>query len=145
MTKRAFRSGALYLTRRYLWPWGRIRVYLHTLHRSDDTPHFHNHPWAWGWSLILWGGYVEERLANVGDTPRRVITSRTLRPGSAYMLRPGDFHRVTGIDRPSWSLFIAGPKLARPPGKEWGFKCPTCGTYTPHGQFNTTGARCGHP
>ena len=140
--KHVYRGG-LYLTRRYLWPWGAVRVYLHTLHRGDDTPHFHNHPWKWAITIILWRGYTEERLYSGGEVG---ISRRRVRPGTVYLLRPGDFHRVEGIDpaRPSWSLFLAGPRLDRPGGKAWGFRCPRCLQYTPEGRFRVQGSRCGH-
>lgn len=43
-----------------IWPKG-IGVYLHRFHRSDVDRELHSHPWAWSYSIILAGGYIEER------------------------------------------------------------------------------------
>lgn len=59
-------NGVPYLTRCYLlgkdWKWG--NVYLHHFHSSDQGDELHSHPWSWGLSLVLAGGYVEERVVN---------------------------------------------------------------------------------
>lgn len=59
-------NGKPYLTRCYLlgrdWKWGNI--YLHHFHSSDQGDELHNHPWSWGLSLVLSGGYSEERIVN---------------------------------------------------------------------------------
>jgi hypothetical protein len=59
-------NGKPYLTRCYLFgkdrAWG--NVYLHHFHSSDQGDELHNHPWVWGLSLVLAGGYSEERVSN---------------------------------------------------------------------------------
>jgi hypothetical protein len=59
-------NGKPYLTRCYLFgkdrTWGNI--YLHHFHSSDQGDELHNHPWVWGLSLVLAGGYYEERVVN---------------------------------------------------------------------------------
>lgn len=42
-------------------PFTTRSVYLHCFHRSDEDRDLHNHPWDKSVSLVLWGGYVEER------------------------------------------------------------------------------------
>lgn len=90
-------------------PWG---LYLHHFHRSDDDSALHNHPWKWAVSLILKGGYSEER--RVGD---RVIR-RKLEPGDLNILTDKDFHRADLLDTKggAWSLFLVGPIT-----QSWGF------------------------
>jgi hypothetical protein len=125
-------GGAPYLSRTYLWgmprmpdgspafeggqlrdgavfdrPWG---LFLHRFHRSDDDRALHNHPWRWAFSLILTGGYREER--RVGDRVVRIDR----KPGTVVRLSPEEFHRVDLHEQDAWSLFLAGPKVG-----SWGF------------------------
>ena len=86
------------------------RLFLHRFFRSDHDGELHSHPWRWAVSLILAGGYREER--RVGD--RVVVVER--RPGSVVFLRGDDFHRVDLLGSESWSLFLVGPK-----GLDWFF------------------------
>jgi hypothetical protein len=88
-----------------------IGLYIHRFHRSDQDSACHSHPWFWARSLILAGGYVEERrvLAPPGEWPDRVVRF-IRRPGSIVRLDADDFHRVDLIEKDSWSLFLAGPK-----------------------------------
>jgi hypothetical protein len=115
-------GGTPYLTRCYLFgkdrAWG--NVYLHRFHASDRGDDLHNHPWAWGLSLILAGGYSEEYLTEEvhdevswsWDVRRRVVP-----PWSFHRIRSGDFHRVDLLDpRGAWTLFVAGPRTS-----DWGF------------------------
>lgn len=83
-----------------------FNVYLHRFHRSDDDGALHSHPWTWAVSLVLVGGYGEERRQ--GD---QVIT-RTVLPMTINFLRGDDFHRVDLIEHDAWSLFVVGPKAS---------------------------------
>jgi hypothetical protein len=80
---------------------------------SDEEAHtFHDHPWRWGVSVMLWGGYFEERLER--DDRQR---TRWVAPGRLNFLRGDRFHRVAlGGGRPAWTLFVHGPRA-----KQWGF------------------------
>ena len=112
-------GGVPYLTRYYLFwkdrSWGNL--YLHHFHSSDQGINLHNHPWRWGLSLVLKGGYVEERSRKpkVGDVK---IEKRRVGPGTFNVIRSSDFHRVDLVDekRGAWSLFLAGKRT-----KDWGF------------------------
>lgn len=106
-------------------------VYLHYFFRGDLDRELHNHPWEWAVSVILSGGYVEERYDGPLDLiePRRV-RARTLRPGAVNVIRHDTFHRVQMLNgAPSWSLFIAGPRVARTRGEDWGFVNPQTREY----------------
>ena len=48
--------------------WLPISMYLHLFIRPDEERAIHNHPWLWSASLILVGGYTEERLHRNGQT-----------------------------------------------------------------------------
>jgi hypothetical protein len=87
-------------------------LFLHRFHRSDDDGALHNHPWSWAVSLVLAGGYMEER--RVGDK----VARRIVRPLSLNFIRGEDYHRVDliGPDRDAWSLFLVGPRV-----KTWYF------------------------
>lgn len=99
-TERIYGRGGLYLSRHKLLSTKWLRIFIHEFHRSDEDEELHSHPWDWGLSLILWGGYVETRVGS----------ERKLRPGSLNLLRHHDYHRVELLGRKSWSLFIAGRK-----------------------------------
>lgn len=118
-------DGKPYLTRYYLllrdWRW--FSLYLHHFHASDQYQQLHNHPWKWGVSFVLWGGYIEERirydlfkmLARVYDA----IEIRKVSPGTFNVIKSSDFHRVELTDsvNGAWTIFAAGPRHPN----EWGF------------------------
>lgn len=92
--------------------WGKLpfNLYLHHFHQGDDSPLLHNHPWRWSFSLILKGGYKEERLVD------GKVVKRLYYPGSINSICAMDFHRVDLLEEDCWTLFLAGPKIA-----SWGF------------------------
>jgi len=99
-------SGLLYLRRVYFGP----RLYLHKIAQADFDRHLHNHPWTWAWSLILWGGYLEERQGGV---------ERMKQCGSGNLLRAGDYHRIASVLPNTWTLFVTGKRAS-----SWGFSTP---------------------
>lgn len=102
-------DGSLYLKRVYLLP----AVYLHMIAQADSDRHLHDHPWAWAWSLILRGGYVEERpwAADAEGWPWRRLV-----PGDTNLLRSHNYHRIVTVEPNTWTLFVTGPRT-----KSWGF------------------------
>jgi hypothetical protein len=110
-------------------------VYLHYFFRGDLDRELHNHPWGYGVSLILSGGYVEERYDGPLDqiAPSKVRT-RTLRPGSVNIIRHDTYHRVRMINGTTWSLFFAGPRVAATRGEDWGFIDPHSRSYESWGE-----------
>jgi hypothetical protein len=97
--------------------------FIHHFHRGDNARELHNHPWRWSVSLILAGGYVEERRH--GD----VVKTRRLRAGSFNFIWGSTFHRVD-ITGDTWTLFLIGPK-----NDDWGFWDRSTGVYTPHREY----------
>lgn len=85
--------------------------YIHRFHRSDDDGALHNHPWESSTSIVLVGGYAEERRASDDSVQRR-----TVRPGNVNHIAHDTYHRVDLLDVDAWSLFFAGPKAGT-----WGF------------------------
>ncbi len=119
-------DGKPYLTRYFFLGEEKpgINVFLHYFHSSDmdRSPDngsllLHNHTWSDSVSLILFGGYSEERRA--GYSP--VITRRKFPAGSFNWIRNTDFHRVDLLDERNggWSIFITS-KRAEKNGR-WGF------------------------
>jgi hypothetical protein len=88
-----------------------LQVFLHRFLASDDDDALHNHPWDWAVSLILAGGYREQRLG-----PDQVVWERNFMPGRLNFLRANSFHRVDLLEDDCWTLFITGPKA-----QSWGF------------------------
>ncbi len=128
--------GGLYLERYRLVRAFGCDVFLHRFHMPDDDRGPHCHPWKWSRSVILVGGYVEQRpgtwlgipddrapdKAPQGDWrhPRTAPTFRYYGPGQVNKISAGDFHRVAVLMTENdevWTLFIAGPKH----GKSWGY------------------------
>lgn len=97
-------------------------LYLHHFHASDAVVELHNHPWA-GVSVILAGGYSEERLDDDG-----VIRRRDYSPGDMVRLKPETFHRVDLLDPVAgcWSLFTTGRRV-----QSWGFVDRVTSAFTP--------------
>lgn len=120
--------------------WG---LYLHHFHRGDDGAELHNHPWKWAVSLILKGGYSEERRVPVDDrnwmhaSGHRVVR-RDVLPWTLNFLRGEDFHRADMLvtraaafdDRGAWTLFLVGPIV-----QSWGFWDRETGRFTPWKKF----------
>jgi len=93
----------------------RFNLYLHRFLRgdSDDAPH--SHPWPWSVSLVLWGGYTEERLIEVNGI--KYMKTRRVWPLTLNVFRDGDYHRVVRLHgSQTWTLFLTGPKSS-----SWGF------------------------
>lgn len=93
-------------------------VFLHHFCLSDLDRDLHNHPWGKSVSLILAGGYTEERREIDEEGMGVTISTRVFNPGRLNVIRSDDFHRVTLHDPVNgcWSLFFAGQRA-----QDWGF------------------------
>lgn len=125
-------DGSAYLSR-LLLPRVRLggfqfRPMLHRFHRPDADGDLHNHPWTFGLSLVLVGGYLEERLdlaRGHGATMQRWVRGLNL-------LTWRDFHRVVELLGQNedgtgevWTLFVTGERI-----QDWGFLEVLPGTFT---------------
>lgn len=134
-------GGKPYLTRLFLTP--KIlpfRVFLHYFHAGDQDRDLHNHPWNWAASLILTGGYVEERRgAPLGAPGKYAVEVNPRRPGTVNVLTSGSFHRADlflaadGSQRGAWTLFVRGRKI-----QGWGFWNRYTGEFTTWSENETT-------
>lgn len=127
-------DGKPYLTRWYLWPGAPrtggdqvtpnspFAIFIHFFHRGDGDRDQHNHPWENSVSLILTGGYREER----GDEVR------TLRPGMINVIGMDDFHRVDLLEpkKGCWTLFVAGKGV-----QDWGFRLQGSKKFVPWREY----------
>lgn len=94
------------------WPYA-LSCYLHRFVRPDADRELHNHPWKYALSVILVGGYTEERYG-----PYLRIDKRVLRPFSINFIKADTFHRVATLhEHDCWSLFFTFKK-----SQTWGFK-----------------------
>jgi len=104
--------------------WRGPSLYLHRFRLPDQDTALHNHPWPRAVSLVLAGGYTEERLLGtmsdeLGGTGS-VIGQRRLRPGHLNIIRERDYHRVSELHgNETWTLFAAWPRT-----RSWGFWMP---------------------
>jgi hypothetical protein len=120
------RDGEPYLERYYVAGWNPITkqsgpaIFLHRFLASDPATAVHSHPWDVSLSLILVGGYREQRC---GDDGR--LTEQDYRPGDFNIIRADDRHRIDLLAEDCWTLFLAGP-FAQP----WRFH-PACEARTP--------------
>ncbi len=129
-------DGAAYLERYYLFGdpgglkyfppgetirwWQRVLtrlpcVYLHRFVASDSDEELHNHPWV-ATSLILAGGYVEERRVDRPYPHAPVVIRQAFLPWSVNYLFANTFHRVLLRESDCWSLIRIGKKV-----QTWGF------------------------
>lgn len=82
-----------------------LDLFLHRFVRSDGDGELHSHPWEWGVSFMLAGGYWEER--RVGDR----VVRRLVKPFRFNLISADTYHRVELVEPDAWSLFLVGPKL----------------------------------
>jgi hypothetical protein len=115
------RGGLPYLDRYFAAGWSPTNrrsgpaIFLHHFVASDPQLEVHSHPWGWSASLILSGGYREERCRADGQ-----VEVREYHPGEVNVLRAEDQHRIDLLSHECWSVFLAGSFE-----KPWGF-APSC-------------------
>jgi hypothetical protein len=104
-------DGSLYLERTVLLRVRGWELVLHRFHRSDTDPHPHDHSRGF-WSLMLWGGYIEEFHHHDGG-----VEYRTVRPGMLVRRQAEDRHRILlHYQRKAVTLLFRGPEV-----REWYF------------------------
>jgi len=102
-------------------------VFLHRFVDSDEVGEIHNHPWTYCVSIILTGGYFENRCKWEFDESKTLedgtrfarlgeMTLETHLPFSINVIQHDDMHRVTLMNGPAWTLFFHGPRVGT-----WGF------------------------
>lgn len=115
---------------------------LHKMDGPDPGTDLHDHPW-WFVSIILWGGYTEQR-ALIRDAPMLARIAEKYPPTcargvverrrwlSVRTMRLDECHTITHLNRRhSLSLVIKGPRR-----RSWGFYLPD--GYMPEKQYDAT-------
>lgn len=146
-TKTIYIDDDPYLLRFFIKHSGRLPgMYLHHFFRGDNDRDLHDHPWKLSGSLILTGGYVEERLVDLEawmNYPTRealavarpggkqgLVIKRYVGPGTINIIRGDDFHRVDLVGDSAWTIFVSGNK-----NKDWGFWERDTGRVIPHREY----------
>ena len=102
------RTSAPYLERYFAAGWSPTNrrsgpaIFLHHFVASDEAD-VHSHPWGWSASLILVGGYREERCGSDGQ-----VIVREYHPGDVNVLEADDKHRIDLLASDCWTVFLAG-------------------------------------
>lgn len=116
-------NGVPYLERYFAAGWSPTNkrapagaIFLHHFVASDPDDAVHSHPWGWSASLILAGGYREERCSEDGQ-----LSVREFHPGEVNVIEADDKHRIDLLAADCWSLFLAGNYK-----QAWQF-APRCG------------------
>lgn len=100
----------------YLKRWRVIQspyfsIYLHKILMPDGDRNPHNHPWDFR-TFILKGQYTEEYQKSIGSSPY----PKTYRRFSTHKMWLHNFHRITLLDVPTWTLVFTGRRE-----QDWGF------------------------
>lgn len=105
-----------YMTRYTVFKRRWLAVYLHRIHRGDDSPEYHDHPWPF-FHVLLEGDYTEGFIDRLGRD--RVF----FRPAGHFAFHRASYaHRLTlhagpdGAPREVWTLVVTGPRV-----RNWGF------------------------
>lgn len=122
-------DGANYIERYFVGERNGAVVYLHRYTGGDSERHVHNHPWRWGFSFILRGGYTEQRMIDVcPDADESGCLTKTVNVKWFNWIGGNTFHRIIKTKPGTWSLVIHGPRpnITTNPGgriikKGWGF------------------------
>lgn len=116
----------LFMTKYVFAHWRGVGlVSVHCFHRQDIDVEHHNHPFLYGVSLCLSGGYVEERIEPIDKTLQFEVRRRTTRPGSIVFVAPSTRHRVAELTNgPCWTLFVQSASV-----RPWGFTHPESMVY----------------
>lgn len=115
------REGVLHFRRWQLLsiPFTTVRVYLHMITRADEDKFPHNHPWNL-WTMILRGGYKEDKVTTGDDGTSRITVTTRRKFGSMGSITRDAYHRVTKLYGPqSWSLAVVWGER-----QDWGYLAP---------------------
>ena len=105
-----------YLERYYLGKLFGFTAYLHRFVSPDGDEEVHDHPWNFALSLILCGGYREERMQRLCIDQGWVSVFKQMKPWRLNLIKGIDFHRIRETKAETWTLFIHRPTV-----KPWGF------------------------
>lgn len=93
-------------------PW--FGIYLHKIMLPDGDRDPHDHPWNF-YSWVIKGQYGEVVLNHRGESSVNIW-----RRWSVHRMTTGQFHRITYLKKPTWTLLFVGPRR-----QNWGFMTET--------------------
>ncbi len=98
--------------------------YLHRFVDCDGELEFHNHEWRKGFSLVLSGFYIDERVVDLSCSAWATSGCITEQKVVRWFNRVdcNTFHRVKSVASGTWTLFAHSERVkveGRPKG--WGF------------------------
>lgn len=125
------KPGEPYLERYWLFSLFGITAYLHRFVAADIDEGPHDHPWPYALSLILTGGYTEDR-GHIHPKKGFAGREQQLKPWRINLIRGHDFHRIKRAQPETWTLFIH-TRSCQP----WGFIATTTDGARYHQPFNT--------
>jgi hypothetical protein len=108
-------DGRPYLRRYLVAQAFGCELYLHEFLTADGERHLHDHPWAWSFSVVLAGGYVEEVLRHLDGYRGPVVRFRHHTAPGFNRVGQG-FHRIHAVTPGTWTLFAVGRRR-----RMWGF------------------------
>lgn len=98
------------LKRRFIINRQNFGLYLHKCNYPDLDPNlFHDHPWSWSFSIILYGYYIEERPGFGQEDEKRKKRFLNLN-----ILGKNTFHRLSEISKNGvWTLYFRGKRAKK--------------------------------
>lgn len=111
------RDGAPYLERYRVFSGLGINVWLHRFVQADPNESLHDHPWAWAYTLVLVGGYLQEQMIGLCPDVGLALRLDGVSAPAVRRIRPCDFHKIIRAEPDTWTLFIAPARRC----KGWGF------------------------
>ena len=104
------KDNKIILERRFIINKSNFGWYLHKCTFPDLDPNlFHDHPWSWSFSIILFGYYIEKKPGfGQEDEERRL---RFLR---INILGKNTFHRLSEISKNGvWTFYFRGKRVKK--------------------------------
>lgn len=108
------KTGELHFRRWRLLQTPLFGLYVHNILKSDEDKDPHDHPW-WFVTLVLAGGYFEDRVSIYGDAKSHHVHDRW----SVASCRTTEFHKIR-LMGPTWTLVLTGPRIH----DLWGYLTP---------------------
>jgi hypothetical protein len=122
-------TGEPYLKRFVVLRTKWLSIYFHKFDAPDADRHLHNHPWAWSFSLLLSGSYVERRWPRHFNLHGREYVGTEERTVSRFnWITSKVYHRIARLNGGVWTLFVGGPRT-----QDWGFWVD--GKHVPHQEY----------
>lgn len=120
-------KGDLHFQRWRMLPFGLpwFNIYIHIIYKGSKDRYCHDHPWPF-MSLVLWGGYTEQKRENLGyvydaeqDKNLLNVSEPVLRERgflNLAFMNKWDFHNLHKLHKTTVTLVVTGKRKG-----VWGF------------------------